>query len=47
MALSGEKIGVPSAEEAPIVVLPRYKQPIAGVLSIYDGITHYHFMKWK
>ena len=34
MALSGEKIGVPSAEEAPIVVLPRYKQPIAGVLSI-------------
>jgi hypothetical protein len=34
MALAGEKVGIPSADEAPMVVMARYKQPLAGVLSI-------------
>jgi hypothetical protein len=34
MALAGEKIGIPSADEAPMIVMARYKQPIAGILSI-------------
>ncbi|MFX1361123.1 MAG: hypothetical protein ACFE8T_12345, partial [Promethearchaeota archaeon] len=34
MALAGEKVGIPSAEEAPMVVMARYKQPLAGFLSI-------------
>jgi len=34
MALAGEKVGIPSAEDAPMIVMARYKQPIAGILSI-------------
>jgi hypothetical protein len=34
MALSGEKVGIPSAEEAPMIVMARYKQPLSGFLSI-------------
>ncbi|MFX0075803.1 MAG: hypothetical protein ACFE96_10200 [Candidatus Hermodarchaeota archaeon] len=34
MALAGEKVGIPSAEEAPMIVMARYKQPVAGILSI-------------
>ena len=34
MALAGEKVGIPSAEEAPMIVMARYKQPLAGILSI-------------
>ncbi|MFW9900409.1 MAG: hypothetical protein ACFFDY_03865 [Candidatus Thorarchaeota archaeon] len=34
MALAGEKVGIPSADEAPMIVMARYKQPIAGFLSI-------------
>ena len=34
MALAGEKVGIPSADEAPMIVMARYKQPIAGILSI-------------
>jgi hypothetical protein len=34
MALAGEKIGIPTADEAPMIVMARYKQPIAGILSI-------------
>ncbi|MHA2184546.1 MAG: hypothetical protein ACXAAI_06040 [Promethearchaeota archaeon] len=34
MALTGEKVGIPSADEAPMIVMARYKQPIAGILSI-------------
>ncbi|MFW9824685.1 MAG: hypothetical protein ACFFE4_17210 [Candidatus Thorarchaeota archaeon] len=34
MALSGEKVGIPSADEAPMIVMARYKQPIAGFLAI-------------
>ncbi len=34
MALAGEKIGIPSADEAPMIVMARYKQPLAGILSI-------------
>ncbi|MFX0035716.1 MAG: hypothetical protein ACFE9I_08760 [Candidatus Hermodarchaeota archaeon] len=34
MALAGEKVGIPSAEEAPMIVMARYKQPFAGILSI-------------
>ena len=34
MALAGEKAGIPSADEAPMIVMARYKQPIAGLLSI-------------
>jgi hypothetical protein len=34
MALSGEKVGIPSAEEAPMIVMARYRQPFAGFLSI-------------
>jgi len=34
MVLAGEKVGIPSADEAPMIVMARYKQPIAGILSI-------------
>ncbi|MEJ2293794.1 MAG: hypothetical protein P8Y23_03415 [Candidatus Lokiarchaeota archaeon] len=34
MALAGEKVGIPTADEAPMVVMARYKQPLAGFLSI-------------
>ncbi len=34
MALAGEKVGIPSAEEAPMIVMARFRQPIAGILSI-------------
>ncbi|MFX1452027.1 MAG: hypothetical protein ACFFCM_14410, partial [Promethearchaeota archaeon] len=34
MALAGEKVGIPSADEAPMIVMARYKQPLAGILSI-------------
>jgi len=34
MALAGEKVGIPSADEAPMIVMARYRQPIAGILSI-------------
>jgi hypothetical protein len=34
MALAGEKVGIPSADEAPLIVVARYKQPIAGLLAI-------------
>jgi len=34
MALAGEKVGIPSADEAPMVVMARFKQPLAGFLSI-------------
>ncbi len=34
VALAGEKVGIPSADEAPMIVMARYKQPLAGILSI-------------
>ncbi|MHA1779241.1 MAG: hypothetical protein ACTSYL_00055 [Candidatus Thorarchaeota archaeon] len=34
MALAGDKVGVPEVDEAPVVVLPRWKQPIAGIVSL-------------
>lgn len=34
MALTGDKIGIPEAEEAPVVVMPRWKQPIAGIIGL-------------
>ncbi|MFX1234879.1 MAG: hypothetical protein ACFFBY_10015 [Promethearchaeota archaeon] len=34
MALAGEKVGIPSADEAPMIVMARFKQPLAGILSI-------------
>ena len=34
MVLAGEKVGIPSADEAPMIVMAQYKQPIAGFLSI-------------
>jgi len=34
MTLAGEKVGIPSADEAPMIVMARYKQPLAGFLSI-------------
>jgi len=34
MALTGDKIGIPDAEEAPVVVMPRWKQPIAGIIGL-------------
>ena len=34
MALAGEKVGIPSADEAPMIVMARYKQPLAGFLSL-------------
>ncbi|MFW9847435.1 MAG: hypothetical protein ACFFD6_11845 [Candidatus Thorarchaeota archaeon] len=34
MALTGDKVGIPEAEEAPVVVMPRFKQPIAGLISL-------------
>ena len=34
IALSGDKVGVPSAEEAPLIVIPRFKQPFAGIVSL-------------
>ena len=34
MVLAGEKVGIPSADEAPMIVMARYKQPLAGILSI-------------
>lgn len=34
MALAGDKVGLPSADEAPMIVMARYKQPFAGFLSI-------------
>ena len=30
MALAGEKVGIPTADEAPMVVMARYKQPLAA-----------------
>lgn len=33
-ALAGEKVGIPTADEAPMIVMARYKQPLAGILSI-------------
>ncbi len=35
MALSGEKIGIPSADDAPLVVMPRIRQPFAGLASLF------------
>ena len=34
MALASEKVGIPNADEAPMIVMARYKQPLAGFLSI-------------
>ena len=34
MALSGEKVGIPDADEAPLVVMPRIGQPLAGLAAI-------------
>ncbi|MHA2391022.1 MAG: hypothetical protein ACXAEX_03560 [Promethearchaeota archaeon] len=34
MVLAGEKVGIPSADEAPMIVMARFKQPLAGILSI-------------
>ncbi|MFW9849373.1 MAG: hypothetical protein ACFFF4_09540 [Candidatus Thorarchaeota archaeon] len=34
MALTGDKVGIPEAEEAPIVVVPRWKQPLAGIIAL-------------
>jgi hypothetical protein len=34
MALAGEKVGIPSSEEAPLIVMARFKQPLAGLYSI-------------
>lgn len=34
MALTGEKVGIPEAEEAPIMVIPRWKQPLAGIIAL-------------
>jgi hypothetical protein len=34
LALTGDRIGVPEAEEAPVVVMPRWKQPIAGIIGL-------------
>ncbi|MFW9919000.1 MAG: hypothetical protein ACFFED_05325 [Candidatus Thorarchaeota archaeon] len=34
MALTGDKIGIPEAEEAPLVMMPRWKQPIAGIIAL-------------
>lgn len=34
MALTGEKVGIPSVDEAPMIVMARFKQPVAGILSI-------------
>ncbi|MFX0095503.1 MAG: hypothetical protein ACFFBD_27450 [Candidatus Hodarchaeota archaeon] len=34
MVLSGEKVGIPTADEAPIVLMPRWKQPIAGIVAL-------------
>ncbi|MEM2141879.1 MAG: hypothetical protein QXS20_03440 [Candidatus Thorarchaeota archaeon] len=34
MALTGEKVGIPEAEEAPVVVVARWKQPLAGIIAL-------------
>ncbi len=34
MALTGEKVGIPEAEEAPVVLMPRWKQPLAGIIAL-------------
>ncbi|NWF95145.1 MAG: hypothetical protein HXY34_03300 [Candidatus Thorarchaeota archaeon] len=34
MALTGDRIGVPGAEEAPVVLVSRWKQPIAGIVAL-------------
>ncbi len=34
MALTGEKVGIPEAEEAPLMVVPRWKQPLAGIIGL-------------
>ena len=34
MALAGEKVGIPSADEAPMIVMARFKQPLAGLLAL-------------
>ncbi|MFX0062360.1 MAG: hypothetical protein ACFFC7_09255 [Candidatus Hermodarchaeota archaeon] len=34
MALAGEKVGIPTADEAPVIVMPRWKQPIAGIVAL-------------
>jgi hypothetical protein len=34
MALAGEKVGIPNSEEAPLIVMARFKQPLAGLYSI-------------
>ncbi len=34
MSLTGEKVGIPEAEEAPVVMTPRLNQPLAGLASL-------------
>ncbi len=34
MALTGEKIGIPEAEEAPVVMVARWKQPLTGIVAL-------------
>ncbi len=34
MALTGEKVGIPEAEEAPVVVMARWKQPLTGIVAM-------------
>ncbi|MFX1533059.1 MAG: hypothetical protein ACFFDI_02380 [Promethearchaeota archaeon] len=34
MALAGEKVGIPTADEAPVILMPRWKQPIAGIVAL-------------
>ncbi|MFW9782137.1 MAG: hypothetical protein ACFFFB_07625 [Candidatus Heimdallarchaeota archaeon] len=45
MALAGEKVGIPSADEAPMIVMARFKQPLAGILSILIVFT-ISFITW-
>ena len=46
MALAGEKVGIPSADEAPLIVMARYKQPKAGILSILIAFSISLFTWW-
>ena len=34
LALTGDKIGIPEAEDAPVIMVPRWKQPIAGIIAL-------------
>lgn len=34
LALTGDKVGIPEAEEAPVIVMPRWKQPLAGIIAL-------------